>query len=594
MDKLEPILKQKFWILLGVGLIMTITGWWMASGTLAATIAERRKKLDDLEKVIPSGEVPNNNWTQQLATINTAQEQLVDNARREMWERQKAVMFWPPTVDDFAKDVPYQGEFSLVARTLYRDHYADDVEKVWQMCKPFNPLDGSGIVVFPLQKFPQQRTGDLQPTSKQMWEWQEDLWLLVPIMEAIRDVNGGPQAQRLDASIHVIEKLYLVGGNRAALTSEGGGGGGAMGGMDGAMSSYTGGEDGGAMNLGALGGGNLGGLEGGLGGGRGGPPSGKVDFDPKEEYGDGGGGPGGGGGIGNLYGGSTGDDGGADLGALGGGGAATSTAQTVRRYVDDDPNLPYKTRAFYLSVIMDHRKIPDLLAELTADGESPWPIEIGRVQVARLNPDDGQSPGGIGGAGSLATFGGSGAEYADGSGAGLSPMPTVGGAGSTPDYIPPEDGETAGALRGGIGPQGRSPAGAFETILADPNLARVAICGLIYIYGEVKPPEQPASAEPPGAPASDAVAADPGATGVDPSADSSATVADPSAPTNPVASPTDANPPAATEPAGNAPAAPASNPAAETPDASTPSSTSPAPAEAPATSPENSSPTTPN
>lgn len=598
MDKLEPILKQKFWILLGIGLIMTLTGWWMASGTLAATISERKKKLDDVEKVIPSGEVPNNDWTQKLAAINTEQERLVDLARREMWERQRAVMFWPPTVDEFAKDVPYQGEFSLVARTLYRDHYADDVEKVWQICKPFNPLDGSGVVLFPLQKFPQQRTGDIQPTSKQMWEWQEDLWLLVPIMEAIRDVNGGPNATRLDASIHVIDRLYLIGGNRSALTS-GGGGGGAMGG---GATSYTGDMDGEAINLGALGGGGLGGgmgggLAGGLGG-RGGPANVKVDFDPKEEYGDGGGGPGGGLGMGNLYGGSTNFDEG-DLGgvALGGGGAAAS-APTVRRYVDDDPSLPYKTRAFYLSVIMDHRKIPDLLAELTADGESPWPIEIGRVQVGRLNSDDGRPLGG-GGIGSMAGLGSGGADLAGGAdGGAFSPMPPIGSlADSTSDYTPPEEGEAAGSLplglggTSGTGPGARStPAATYETILADPYLARVAICGLIYIYGEVKAPEEQAgqpspSADPTGTLPGQPVASEPtldaseSAAVAQPAEDAEAMPADSSpatTPSDPAAAPTDSAPPS------QAPAAPAEDSGEKTSPAAASESNAPAPSPSPA------------
>lgn len=337
-----------------------------------------------------------------------------------------------------------------------------------------------------------------------------------------------------------------------------------------------------------------GGLAGGLGG-RGGPANVKVDFDPKEEYGDGGGGPGGGLGAGNLYGGSaTLDEG--DLGVtLGGGGGATASAPTVRRYVDDDPSLPYKTRAFYLSVIMDHRKIPDLLAELTADGESPWPIEIGRVQVGRLNSDDGRPMGGAG-VGSMAGLGSGGADLAGGAeGGAFSPMPPIGSlAGSTSDYTPPEEGEAAGSfplgvgVTSGAGPGARStPAATYETILADPYLARVAICGLIYIYGEVKAPEEQAgqpspSADPTGTLPGQPVASEPAMDAPEaaalgqpaeamPADSSSATT-----PTDPAAAPSGAAPPSQT------PAAPAEDAGGNPSPAAASEANTPAPSPSPA------------
>lgn len=74
----------------------------------------------------------------------------------------------------------------------------------------------------------------------------------------------------------------------------------------------------------------------------------------------------------------------------------------MKRYVSDEPTKPFKTRGFYLSVKMDHRRIPQLIAELTANEKSVWPVEILRVQMSRLHEDEitaGSGSGGYGGGG---------------------------------------------------------------------------------------------------------------------------------------------------------------------------------------------------
>jgi hypothetical protein len=553
MDKLEPILKQKFWILLGVGVIMTLVGWWMASGALAKTIAERKTMLDGLEKVIPAGETPNNDWTAKLSVINVHQQRLVDVARVEMWNRQKARMFWPPDVDEYAAELPYHGEFNNIAGDLYRVRYPSDVEKVWKICRPYNPLDGSGIVAFPPEKFPKQLSGNLIPTSKEMWDRQEDLWLLEPLMEAIRNVNGGENATRLDAAVHVIERLELMGGDRSTLS-----GGAAP--AQSFSSSDAGGYD---TDVGLLSGSGFGS---GFGSGYGQaatPTARPSDFDPREVYGNGGTPVAGLGGFGG-FGGSTSsfsvDDGSADAG---GGGGVAPTAPVVRRYVDDEESLPYKTRAFYMTVLMDHRKLPWLLAELTANGESAWPIEIGRVQVTRVNPDDGQP--GMGVNTGLAMGGYTGSSMSSGypSGAfGSTANPFATSADATEIYSPPETYADDGSSSGypSIGGMSRPGGTGFESVLADPFLARVSLCGLIYLYKPVDPPAAPPEASP-------------GETTAQPVADPNAL---PAESTEPAAAPTPADAPTPTD----APADPAAPPPATEP-AAPAAATEPEPAAAP-------------
>ena len=515
MERLQPILKQKFWILLGIGIVMTIVGWWMATGTMAATITSRTADIKAAEGKIPKGEIPNSDWSTGLATVNTQQELAVKSASRILWERQRARMTWPDDVTEFAWKMGYRGEtIDIIGRENYRSSYNNDAIRVWETVRPFNRVDGSGIVDFSLAKFPRLRW-QAPPLSAAMWDAQEDLWLLEALLQTITEVNGGATSTRQDACIHVIEKLTLHGGQPAGQRTTPTAGGGTAGG--GAMPEMPAG--------GNFGGGNFGG-----GGGGGNTATVSADFDVTEEFG------------------SEGGSGGQGAGSMmsmptGPGGPGTTTAASVKRYIDDDPALPFKTRGFYMTLIMDHRKIPNLVAELSASERSAWPIEIVRVQYVRLHDDDTEA-------------GGMGAGYNPGA---LGSEPPSGGQGSfgespfgsTPSTTPSFsiDGSTAGAGAGAT--QSQAAIAAWTTAVQDPNMARVAICGIITLYKEVKPEAAPAApTSPPQPPATPA-----------PTEDNSTTPpvkpAEETAPDSNTDTATDAKPSA---PAEGEPAAPGSNP----------------------------------
>ncbi len=459
MERLEPVLKQKFWILLGMGILMTVIGWWMDTGTMAATIAARKTEIEAAEKKIPAGEVPNSEWSSGLQAINTQQDLAVKSASRVLWERQRARMTWPETVAEFAAKTGYREAIDVAGRENYRTDYENDWRRVWETLRPFNRIDGSGIVDFNLSKLPRHMWGDVAPSSEHMWDAQEDLWLLEGLLQLIAEVNGGANNTRVDAHIHVIEKLTLHGGQPAGqrtLPSTGGGGG---------MSSSSG-----AMDTSSFGGGSFGGS----GGGGGAATTASADFDVKEELGDDGSGGGGQGAGMSSFG---------SAAALGSGGPGGSAASKVRRYIDDDKALPFRTRGFYMTLIMDHRKIPNLISELSASEKSAWPIEIIRVQVVRLNDDD---PEGRGGGGSFNPGSGGGADsFAGSSGGSSSGFGSESSSGSS--------GSSGFSIEGGAGgggaatAQGQAGLAALMNAVQDPNMSRVAICGIITLYNEVKP-----------------------------------------------------------------------------------------------------------
>ena len=568
MERLEPILKQKFWILLGVGILMTITGWWMATGSLAATIKLRTDEVTAAFKMIPSGEIPNDKWSAQLAARNAEQERAVRYTKALLWERQLSRMTWPDEVRQHVWQNGYRGEIGLEGREEYRTAYAREVRRVWESVLPFRPTDGTGIVAFGADQkvLPQRTWGMSAPASAEMWDAQEDLWLLESLLRTIVDVNGGPTAQRGDASIHVIETLKLMGGQppsqRKSAASPAAAGAAVTGGMS---APPSGAHGGGAASAGGFGGG-AGGGAGGMGAGGAGQTAalGSADFDPKEEIGSDGSAGAGGAGAGGVAGGmgKMGPSAAHGSGpAAGGGAGAGGASSAIRRYVEDDPTLPYKSRAFYITVLMDHRKIPSLVAELSASEKSAWPVEIIRIQMVRLHDNDIDSRGG-GGAG-------------PGRGGGFSPMagPTAGRVGmpspgttrSTGFSLDNDDDPMReGANNPNAASQASGAAAALESALQDPFIARVAICGIITLYNPVKPepaaaavpqpvPVVPAAGTP--AQASPVVPADP------------ATTTNPAAPADsatpaPVAVPTDGNPtPIKPEVPGEAPPAKPTTPA---------------------------------
>lgn len=610
MEKLEPILKQKFWILLGIGILMTITGWWLATGALAAIIDNRTKAVEEAFKSIPSGEIPNRDWTSKLAAVNAEQDKAVKETSRWLWEQQKSRMSWPETVAPFAWQAGYRGEIPITGRESYRTAYGEDVRRVWEIVRPFKPLYGTGIVVFGQSEkvLPQKTWGSQAPLSAEMWDAQEDLWLMESLLRTILDVNGGPQATRGDAFIHAIETLKLFGGVPAAQRTAGAGAAPGTPGAPGAPGMPGGAHSGGTSQP----------PSGGFGGGAefgGGPRSGAAsqgistsEFDYKEDFGDdgsskSGGGPGGlGGPMGSAaMGGPSGAHGGpaGGPGAAPGGAPGASGVSGVRRYIEDDEALPFKTRGFYMTLIMDHRKIPGLIAELSANGKSPWPVEVVRVQMVRVHDNDidarigagGFGPGGGGGSGgeislqSLLSSAGAGGlnqgNYGGASGVPLTPMP---GTSSTFERTTtPEGGPNSAAIS-----QAAAAIAALESALQEPFMARVSLAGVITLYKEVKPDPapvagaQPAPGQPGTQPATPAAPADanPAATGTVPETPDAAVPggespaakpADPNGPapanvpapggtpaTTPPGAPADSNTPKPDEPQNPAPNAPAS------------------------------------
>src|SRR6185312_20536 len=167
---------------------------------------------------------------------------------------------------------------------------------------------------------------------------------------------------------------------------------------------------------------------------------------------------------------------------LGGGfGSRQGGGTNMERYRDEQKE--FKTRGFSLQVVMDHRRIPQLLVELSNCAN--WPINVLRVHEADykdedLVPGDSESPAGgrmmpgmgMGYGGPRAGGHGAGPRAGHGAsplGAGMNDMirAMAKGRGAMPSAKAPA------MMRGGE--EGGEGFSSSRSALDDPNLANVAI-----------------------------------------------------------------------------------------------------------------------
>ncbi len=488
MNKLKPILAQKFWILFSFVLIMPLVGYFMTKGKLAAAIDERWKKLDGSFTSIPDGKgVPNDSWTQRLNVINEQQRQHNIRANHELWVKQKVRMTWPKDIAPIMAKAEYFQNLTAEQKgdqILYKypQSYRSQIRALWEIVDPLD--DGTNLrdsdkrrkVAFAMADLHQSSkmgSENFEPSFLDIWNAQEDIWLQTELLHAIRRMNASGISQG-DAFIKQLVKIQLFGGTKAtgeaaATTSSGMAGG--------AGSDMTSGI-----------------MQGGFGTGGGAPKSESstqsADINLAEEFvvsseGGAGSSPSGMSGMTGMSAPGSNTASSADGNASGDAG----TKPDVKRYIDFDENQKYKRRGFYIKLVMDHRKVPDLLAELM---NSPFPVEIIRVHQVKYS-DSGNSSGGAGGVmagGTAAGFGG-----------GLKPSSSADAAGgSAPASTGFGEDEGSGLGKSGSGlSTARSGAGGSGSAaaMAEPTLAHVAILGVWTLYmpptavpdaGKVAPP----------------------------------------------------------------------------------------------------------
>jgi hypothetical protein len=493
MDKLKQVQKYQFWILLGVAIVLPLVGWFLASSQLSAAVATRQKKLEDLQRSLTVGpDDPNGQWEQKVSEKNKLQADQVAAAWYSLWETQKSMMTWPPDVQDDPS------KFALRDQDVYRTKYLAELRMVHQVVRPLDENGENGLVDFPETLLPAPHNDwTLQPpTPPQMEAAQEDLWLLASLLRAIQRVNQNA-ASKYDAPLRMIKVLALRGGSKGGGGSKSASGSSPGGGTSSAAQMAGAQMDmlkkfmpvGKSQDMGGP-------ASAGQGQGKGASIA-VASFNPDDEFGP-------------------------EVEAkvdtkssAKDGSKSTAQAGQMERYIEN--KTEWKTRGFYLEVVMDHRNVPTLLAELS---NSEWPTKITRVHQADFQDEDlveaSQGAGGGGGgvpgmAGGLMPGGGGAVGMPGGGGApggmqkmmaksmkpgggGVAPPTAAGGLNTGGGAARPSAGAGASVGIGTANEEGNAKPTRQLDALNDPNLANVAVDGLIYIFK--KPPENLAPAKP--------------------------------------------------------------------------------------------------
>ncbi len=506
MEKLQPILKQRYWICFGLALIFVLVGWWNASGDLATKTDLRKKSVDESFSSADKGKTdPNEAWVAGGKKENDLDVGAYKTASLQLWKRQQAAREWPEQLRSEMQKIAYFADVnSKETRERWVSIYQTQIEDLLKIVQPFQHDTGEGLVLVDANRITRQPFDKWQinyPSSNEIWSNQEDIWLLKALLTSISKTNDS--ATRItESQVPEIKQLTLRGGDRKTKpgAKSGGMGGGGMGG--GGMGG--GGMGGGGMGGGGMGSMRMGGGEGEISGGGGGGAVAHTHPGSAFEGNSGGDvlieefGPAAGAGGGRM-----GGFGGSDSSMMGdmgsqksgvGGKSASSTKEV--RYVDDEKDQGYKTRAFLLDVLIRDERLPDLLAKLT---NSDFPVEIVRVEIkSRSAGGGGGMSGGYGGGeGMSGGMSGSGMGMSgSGMGMGMSGGDLQGGMGGGGGAGFGEGFSGRGGMsgEGGYSPEGGGSgmmgagAGAatgtelMNAAMADPLLIEVRIGGLLTLY----------------------------------------------------------------------------------------------------------------
>ena len=466
MEKLRPILEQKFWILSAVALLLVGSGWWLGTGSLLAEYTQRESELAQLQNDLNQrrGNSVNSDCVIHVKEIYDTKESNLKDSRYNLIVQQKKARYWPIKMTRDA-DGKIFTESNLNAEDLdsYNYHYNSTIKTMQKIVSPYDLETGTGKCELKIDTIPRVDPGKwsgVTPSSSEVLNAQTDVWLISALLRAVADTNRYATGIG-DAPLKVIAKLALHGGRRnpdgtpytGRSTTNNDGEEGEFGG--------GGGDDAPAFDDSNVfepgdGGGKA------AGGGSGLTKSG-VDFDVSVEFGSPTNATSGGGNEEEQYEDEFDQD--SEEGGPEGGNQLTKSVE--RRYVDDDPKMPFKTRGFYLKVVMDRTKLAEFLVELTS---LKYPVEIMRVHQASLDgkshssdtqsfgggdrPFDNEAPDPFGGAPM-----GNGGPMPMGKGTPFAPRTTI-----------------------KLTTQQEKAKETYSRALSDPNLSEVVIVGLMTIY----------------------------------------------------------------------------------------------------------------
>ncbi|MHC5542486.1 hypothetical protein ACYOEI_30040, partial [Singulisphaera rosea] len=232
MDQVKEILRQaikhRFWIVVGISALLPMIGYALGSGPIKDKTKKETEKINSAKKGVQqytSGQIPNEQYKPLVDEKKDVLSKDVNASWKKLYQRQEPFLTWPENVKDkfqaWGRAWPKDVDPSVVHQTIF-DYvlaYRKYVEGVYKTCRPFDPIEGTGVVSAPpeealLRPAPFTiETPPGPPTLGKVWAAQERLWIQRTLLQVIEDVNA--KAKDWDSAI--IKQIDILEvGNMAA------------------------------------------------------------------------------------------------------------------------------------------------------------------------------------------------------------------------------------------------------------------------------------------------------------------------------------------------------------------------------------------
>lgn len=205
MDQIKQIFRQaikyRFWIVVGVAALLPMIAYFAAAGSINKETEQQASAIKAAStdiKQYESGLLPNDEYKTLVEQRTEVLNNDINQAWRLLYNQQAPLLTWPEEVADrfttWGRQWPADVDVASVNQTVldYIQIYPREVDKVYNIFRPFDYKEGTGVVVAPVKESLLRPAGfDIAkpPSLGQVWGAQQKLWIQQTVLSVIDKVN---------------------------------------------------------------------------------------------------------------------------------------------------------------------------------------------------------------------------------------------------------------------------------------------------------------------------------------------------------------------------------------------------------------------
>ncbi len=185
MEQVMVAWRHRFWIVLGVAVLLPIVGYFADTRGLASNAQQRAAQIQNLRKELEQlkrGPNPNDHWVAAVKQLELQMRRDVDGAWEELYRRQLKFTVWPEGFEPLASDPTPTGEPLTRMLIRYKDAWQEEFAEIFRSVKPVTIFGDNGLVEVDTSEYNKFRQGwlgpGLYPSVAEARLAQENLWIL--------------------------------------------------------------------------------------------------------------------------------------------------------------------------------------------------------------------------------------------------------------------------------------------------------------------------------------------------------------------------------------------------------------------------------